>query len=197
MENKYIRPLKEEFGMHLKYWTDISLQRNFWYLDQEIKNIRDQRNMALAFSTISLAILGVLFGVIKGTTLENVSFFFFLSFFSLSIGSFLSAIFVFLGLWVDASYLPQDQKKESDVYLDGQNKATKVLQLLYNGESDNKITEAITDYHNIKNDIKGKTKNSRLERLSKFMQLLFKIFLFLFFLGFVSFVFELIKQFLL
>jgi len=187
MNEENLNLVKEEFDKDRKLWTDIVLQRIFYYGDLKIKIAEREFQFALFLTTISVAFLALILPLILnfGYKISNIVIFGFL------ISSALGFIRIILSIIFDKKEVPKDEKFELDYFQKCQKLAVEIYDSALNQiVNDEKIKEYFGLGKNARNLAFQREKEKRLP--NKILSIIYYLFLLSFIIGFISLFYEII-----
>jgi len=179
--------IKEEFNQHRKQWTDIIVQRIFFYAGLKIKLAEREFQLALSLTTISVAFLAIILPLLLGSGIKISS----LAIFGFLIASVSGLIRIFLSIIVDKKAIPKDEKFELDYFKKCQRLAVEIYDDALNRTVNNgKVEEYFNLEKNSRDSVLQREKEKHL--LNKILSIIYYSFLLSFIIGFISLFYEII-----
>jgi len=179
--------IKEEFNQHRKQWTDIIVQRIFFYAGLKIKLAEREFQLALSLTTISVAFLAIILPLLLGSGIKISS----LAIFGFLIASVSGLIRIFLSIIVDKKAIPKDKKFELDYFKRCQRLAVEIYDDALNRTVNNGKAE---EYFNLEKNSRDSVLQREKEKhlLNKILSIIYYSFLLSFIIGFISLFYEII-----
>jgi len=181
MNEENLNLIKEEFDKDRKLWTDIVLQRTFYYGDLKIKIAEREFQFTLFLTTISVAFLALILPLIldSGYKISNIAILGFL------ISSAVGFARIILSIIFDKKQIPKDEEFELAYFKKGQELAAEIYSDTLNRTVDN---EKIKEYSNLGKNAKDLAFRREKEKClsNKILSIIYYIFLFSFMVGFIS-----------
>jgi len=179
--------IKEEFNQHRKQWTDIIVQRTFFYAGLKIKLAEREFQLALSLTTISVAFLAIILPLLLGSGIKISS----LAIFGFLIASVSGLIRIFLSIIVDKKAIPKDEKFELDYFKKCQRLAVEIYDDALNRTVNNGKAE---EYFNLEKNSRDSVLQREKEKhlLNKILSIIYYSFLLSFIIGFISLFYEII-----
>lgn len=180
MRNEELELAKQEFSRDRNLWTDLLLQRRFYYADLLTRLVDRQINHTLTLTTLAVAILSIVFPIVnKAFYLATTSFTL------LSISALLGTGLVLYTIFHDKKGIPKIRDEELKVYSKFQSSANQNYSKAYDKSL---IWEDVKQYFNLKKEVVrdlSKTKGHKIQDIT--IDIFYILFLVSFFLGLVSF----------
>jgi len=184
--------MKEEFNQDRNRWTDIILQRIFFYGDLKIKLAEREFQFILFLTTVSIAFISVVLPLLLNSD-HKISK---ISIFAFMLASFFGFLRVFLSIIVDKKEIPKDEEFEIGYFKKCQKLAGQIYGKITSGDITKKdIEKDVEMYASLGRgiNIMGAQRKKEKDNFSrKFLSSIHCLFLLSFAIGFFSLFSEII-----
>ncbi|MEK7517828.1 MAG: hypothetical protein AAB583_04725 [Patescibacteria group bacterium] len=187
MNKEDIELAKQEFNRDRDLWTSLLLQRRFYYTDLLTRVTDRQINHILTLTTITVAVLSLVFPLVTKTSPLSI-----FSFSFLSISTILGTALVLYTIFHDKSGIPKRRDEELSVYSKFQSGANQNFSKAYSGDL---IWDDVKKYFNLRNEIIKEIENKRENKIVPIIiDASYISFLLFFFLGLGSFLISFLNK---
>lgn len=177
---KHLDVVKNEFEKSSERWTDLILQRHFWYEDLRIRIIDREIQLILYISSVEVAIIGIVIPLIKK---ENGLFF---SVITMSLGAFVGFCLILWMIAHDRKATSEKEKNEVDTFSRLRDGALYIRdKAIFEKVTDEDIKSYFLNAQKIKKEVEDKNEDNYFVR--KIVDFFYVFFLIFFLLGFVNF----------
>lgn len=183
MENisqKHLDVVKNEFEKSSERWTDLILQRHFWYEDLRVRIIDRQIQLILYISSVEIAIIGIVFPLLEE---ENGLFF---SVITMSLSAFIGFCLILWTISHDLKVIPKKEENETSIFSKLRDESLSIRdKAIFEKVNDKDIKKYFFNAQKIKKEFKDSDDNFT-RKIVDFFYIFFLIFCLL---GFINFLF--------
>lgn len=182
MEKEYLELAKEEFNKEREFWRNAVFTRGSYYVDLLTRVSDRQNNHVLILSSISPAILGIIFPLVNKNNFLLV-----IAFFLLFASSVLGLSLVLYGIFKDKRGIPELKEWEINIYKKFLSNANQNYSKAYSGNLTAADIQKYFGGHIVDNELDALQKQQNSSFTMMFRGAWYVIFLAAFFVGLLSF----------
>src|SRR4030042_3219112 len=183
ISQKDLDVVKNEFEKSSERWTDLILQRHFWYEDLGIRIIDRQIQLILYISSVEIAIIGIVFPL-----LEKESELLF-SVITMSLSAFVGFCLILWTIAHDRKVIPRKEKNEISIFSRLRDESLSIRdKATFEKVTDEDIKKYFLNAQKIKKELKDADDNF-IMKIVDFFYIFFLIFCLLGFLNFLFVIF--------
>ncbi len=195
MNQEDVNLIKKEFNQDRNRWTDIILQRTFFWSDLRIKLAEREFQFILFLTTISIAFISIVLPLLLNSEygISKITIFGFL------IASLLGFIKLLSSLYIDRKEIPKVEKIEMDYFKKCQKLAVQIYgKIAIENVISEETKREIEEYSNLREEPDKMAAARKKEKnfIVKLLSIVLFLFLFSFSAAFISLFIELVYLFI-